>query len=120
MRAFVMPLPLHNDHPSLRSIIGSDWLDGRVDAARRAMQQKNNLSPSAIGMSFAKLAHPLVAELFSSAGNNDGAGTPFLDLLELDLTTLGSVLPDHLQQRLRVDEESLKVIHELRIAAGLR
>jgi len=119
MRAFVVPPTLPNDHPKTRSVIGDDWLDRRVNAAWRAMQQRNNLSPSAIGMTFGKLAHPLVAELYALAVNSDALGTPQLDLLELDLTKLGSKVPDDLHGRLRNDEESTKVIHELRIAAGL-
>jgi hypothetical protein len=118
MLAFVVPTKLSDDHPSVRSLVGGDWLDRRVEAAVVAMKQRNDFSPSMIGMTLGRLAHPLVAELFAVRRGYE-TETPYLDLLEIDLRTLGPNLPVDLQQRMRVDEEAPKVVHELRIAAGL-
>jgi len=118
MQAFVVPPNVPRDHATVRSVIGGDWLDRRVDAAVRAMKQKNTFSPSAIGMSLGRLTHPLVAELFALKRGHDDQ-TPYLDLLELDLGKLQRNLPTDLQPRIRSDDAAPKVVHELRVAAGL-
>lgn len=114
-------LPTISEHPHVQSVLGNRWLERQVAAAGEAMRRRSNLSPSMMGMTTAKLAHPLVSELYEAAKPDSSAAnlTPLLDLLELDLSTLGQSLPGGLQDRLRLDEESSKAMYELHIGAGL-
>lgn len=104
VKGFVALPELAEDHPRVKCVLGERWLERGVAMARVAMQRRNNLSPSMIGMTQGKLSHPLVSEAYRAT---DDAGaltgeTLTLDLLELDLRSLGENLPDNLAARLRI------------------
>ena len=120
MKALVSLPALTDDHPNVESALGEGWLDRRVAAAREAMRRRSNLSPSMIGMTTGKLAHPLVDDIYQ-ATDSSGAKvrqTLQLDLLELDLRGLAGNFPSDLTNRLRNEQDATKAIYELRIAAG--
>lgn len=111
---------LRDDHPTVRSLVGTDWLERKVAAAGLAAQRQRGLSPSDQGATFARLANPLVGELHgASTGRGAARGeTPYLDMLEFNLRALGSSVPLHTQRRLRLDEDASKLMYELMVAAG--
>jgi hypothetical protein len=116
-----MVLPSLKPHPIGSRVLGQDWLNGRLSAARASMQQRTNLSPSAQGMSLGRLDHPLIGELYEATnptGVLDG-DTPLFDLLEVDLNTLGDNLPDNARPRLRDAADCAKIMYEIHIGAAL-
>ena len=104
---FLGQLPeLRDDHPAVRALIGPEWLDHRLAAARLATERRRGLSPSDQGATFARLANPVVSELHGASTGRGAAGkeTPYLDMLEFNLRALGTNIPLDAQQRLRVQE----------------
>lgn len=119
MKAIFTPASLA-DHPIVYAAIGDEWLKRRITVAIEGRRRRNDLSPSAMGMSFGKLVHPLIAESYEAV-NSDAdvaAETPLLDLLELDINDLGNAVPSDLGQRLRLEDQATKIMYELHIGAG--
>ncbi len=120
VKAFIKIPNLTDGHPAVHGVLGDKWLSHRVAAARNAMRRRSDLSPSMIGMTMGKLSHPLVDEVYHAADDSGSlrAETLVLDLLELDLQTLGENLPADIAPRLRNESDASKLMYELRIAAG--
>lgn len=117
MDDFVIPYTPHN-HSRSNRILGKDWLESQVAAAREASSRRQPLHPATMSPAFGWVAHPLVNEAKNAA--QDGR-TPILDSLEVDLRNISNIpLPKDLGSRLRNDQEFDKAAYELRIASGFR